>query len=111
MSGKGSPPVLGDFEQLVLFASMRLGDAGYGASIQRAISESAGRDVSLNAVYTTLERLEAKGLLRSWVGEPTPERGGRRKRHYALTAEGAAALRQAYRTLIAITAGLERQLR
>lgn len=104
------PSILGDFEQLVLFAALRLGPEGYGATIQREIDEQVGRDVSLNAVYTTLERLEAKGLVRSWIGEPTAARGGRRKRHYEVTSDGAAALRHAYRTFMAITAGLERRL-
>ena len=108
---QNEPIVLGDFEQLVLFATMRLGDEGYGASIQREISTCTGRDVSLNAVYTTLDRLETKGLLQSWTGEATPQRGGRRKKHYALLPSGRAALRRTYRTFHAITAGLERELR
>jgi DNA-binding PadR family transcriptional regulator len=111
MSGKSREPiVLGDFEQLVLFAAMRLGDEAYGASIQREISTCTGRDVSLNAVYTTLDRLETKGFVRSWTGEPTPQRGGRRKKHYALLPTGRAVLRLTYRTFHAITAGLDREL-
>lgn len=111
MSGKDDASVvLGDFEQLVLFAAMRLGDEGYGASIQREISDCTGRDVSLNAVYTTLDRLETKGFVRSWTGEPTPQRGGRRKKHYALLPAARAALRRTYRGFHAITAGLEREL-
>ena len=105
-----APAVLGDFEQLVLFAALRLGAEAYGASMQREIEACAGRSVSLTAVYTTLERLEQKGLVRSRMGEPTPQRGGRRRKHYALTARGEAAVRQAYRTLRLLTAGLERQL-
>jgi DNA-binding PadR family transcriptional regulator len=105
-----SAPVLGDFEQLVLFAALRLNPNGYGASIQREIEACASRSVSLTAVYTTLDRLEHKGFVRSRVGEPTPQRGGRRRKHYVLTAHGQAALRQAYRTLRLLTAGFERQL-
>jgi DNA-binding PadR family transcriptional regulator len=103
--------VLGDFEQLVLLAVLRLGDEGYGASIQREIEERAGRPISLNAVYTTLDRLEQKGLVRSWIGAPTAERGGRRRKHYALEASGRAALKQAYRTFRLMTAGFEGRLR
>ena len=102
--------VLGDFEQLVLFAVLRLGDECYGASLQREICDRTGRDVSLSAVYTTLDRLETKGLVRSWTGEPTPQRGGRRKKHYALLPAGRVAVRLTYRAFQAITAGLEREL-
>jgi DNA-binding PadR family transcriptional regulator len=70
----------------------------------------AGRSISINAVYTTLERLEKKGLVRSWVGEPNEQRGGRRRKHYALEPRGAAALRQAYRAFRRMTDGLERYL-
>jgi DNA-binding PadR family transcriptional regulator len=102
--------VLGDFEQLVLLGVLRLGGDAYGASIQREIEARAGRAVSLNAVYTTLDRLEHKGLVRSWIGAPTPERGGRRRKHYALEPAGSAALKQAYRTFKLMTAGCERHL-
>ena len=105
-----SSPVLGDFEQLVLMGVLRLGDDAYGASIRQEIHARSGRDVSINAVYTTLDRLESKGLLRSWVGDPTPQRGGRRRKFYALRPAGSAALRQAYRAFTAMAAGLERQL-
>src|SRR5215216_3569998 len=102
--------VLGDFEQLVLFGVLRLGDDAYGAAIRQEIHARSGRDVSINAVYTTLDRLEAKGLLRSWIGEPTAQRGGRRRKFYALRPAGVAALRQAYRAFAAMTVGLERWL-
>ena len=65
-------PVLGDFEQLVLLGVMRLDDQAYGAAIRQEIHARSRRNVSINAVYTTLDRLEQKGLLRSWVGDPTP---------------------------------------
>ena len=103
-------PVLGDFEQLVLLGVLRLGDEAYGAAIRQEIHARSRRDVSINAVYTTLDRLESKGLLRAWVGEPTPQRGGRRRKFYTLTASGAAALRQAYRAFTAMADGLEEQL-
>jgi len=105
-----SQPALGDFEQLVLFGVLRLADDAYGAAIRQEIHARSGRDVSINAVYTTLDRLEDKGLLRAWVGEPTPQRGGRRRKFYGLTLAGVAALRQAYRAVAAMAAGLERRL-
>jgi DNA-binding PadR family transcriptional regulator len=105
-----SPPVLGDFEQLVLLGVLRLAADAYGAAIRQEIHARSGRDVSINAVYTTLDRLEDKGFLRSWTGEPTPQRGGRRRKFYAPTASGIAALKQAYRAFTAMTEGLERRL-
>jgi DNA-binding PadR family transcriptional regulator len=107
---KSKASVLGDFEQLVLLGVMRLGDETYGASIRQEIHQRSGRDVSISAVYTTLDRLESKGLLRSWVGEPTAQRGGRRRKFYALKPAGAAALRQAYRSFTAMSSGLEHRL-
>jgi PadR family transcriptional regulator, regulatory protein PadR len=107
---KRAVSVLGDFEQLVLMGVLRLGDGAYGAAIRQEIHARSGRDVSINAVYTTLDRLESKGLLRSWVGEPTAQRGGRRRKFYALRPAGLAALRQAYRAFTAMAAGLEGHL-
>jgi DNA-binding PadR family transcriptional regulator len=107
---KAKEPALGDFEQLILLGVMRLGDDAYGAAIRQEIHARSGRDVSINAVYTTLDRLESKGLLRSWVGEPTPQRGGRRRKFYALRPSGLAALRQAYRALTAMADGLQGRL-
>jgi DNA-binding PadR family transcriptional regulator len=101
---------LGEFEQFVLLALVRLGTAAYGATIRRDIEARAGRRLSISAVYTTLERLEQKGLVRSWVGEPTPERGGRRKKHYALEPLGARALRRSYQAFAAMVNGLEEQI-
>lgn len=105
-----SNPVLGDFEQLVLLGVLRLGDDAYGAAIRQEIHARSGRDVSINAVYTTLDRLEGKGFLRSWTGEPTAQRGGRRRKFYALRPGGIAALKQAYRAFTAMAAGLEQRL-
>ena len=105
-----SRPVLGDFEQLVLLGVMRLGEDAYGAAIRQEIHARSGRDVSINAVYTTLDRLEGKGFLRSWAGEPTPQRGGRRRKFYAPTVSGVTALKQAYRAFTAMADGLERRL-
>lgn len=107
-SDKAQP--LGDFEQLVLMGVLRLDREAYGAAIRREIHERSGRDVSINAVYTTLDRLEGKGLLRSWVGQPTAERGGRRRKFYELRPTGVAALRQAYHAFHSMTEGLEGRL-
>ena len=107
---KTKQPVLGDFEQLVLLGVLRRSDDAYGAAIRQEIELRSGRDVSINAVYTTLDRLESKGLLRSWVGEPTPQRGGRRRKFYALRPAGLTALRQAYRALVAMADGFESHL-
>ena len=89
------PLPLGEFEQLVLLALVRLGADAYGATVRREIEARAGRAVSISAVYTTLERLEQKGLVRSWVGEPTAERGGRRRKYFELLPAGARALNTA----------------
>jgi PadR family transcriptional regulator PadR len=102
---------LGEFEQLILLALMRLGPDAYGATVRREIEEHAGREVSISAVYTTLERLEQKGLVRSRIGEPTPARGGRRRRHFEMLPLGARSLRDAYRALTGMTAGIERRLK
>jgi PadR family transcriptional regulator PadR len=107
---KARPHLLGDFEQLTMLAVLRLDAAGYGAAIQREIEAQTGRAVSINAVYTTLDRLETKGLLRSWIGEPTAERGGRRKKHYAVEPTGMAAIGRAYRAFRRMSRGLERRL-
>jgi DNA-binding PadR family transcriptional regulator len=109
---KRKAPVLGDFEQLVLLGVLRLElqDSAYGAAIRQEIHVRSGRDVSINAVYTTLDRLESKGFLKSWVGAPTPQRGGRRRKFYALRPAGVAALRQAYRAFTAMADGLQSRL-
>ena len=109
---KHSAPALGDFEQLVLLgvARLELQESAYGAAIRQEIHARSGRDVSINAVYTTLDRLEHKGFLKSWVGEPTPQRGGRRRKFYALRPAGLAALRQAYRAFTAMADGLQNRL-
>ena len=107
---KKAQPPLGDFEQLVLMGVLRLGDAAYGAAIRQEIHARSGRDVSISAVYTTLDRLEAKGFLSSWIGAPTAQRGGRRRKFYAMRPAGTAALQQAWRAITAMAAGLEARL-
>ena len=103
-------PPLGDFEQLVLMGVLRLGDTAYGAAIRQEIHARSGRDVSISAVYTTLDRLEGKGFLRSSIGAPTAERGGRRRKFYALRPAGTEALQQAWHAITAMAAGLEARL-
>jgi PadR family transcriptional regulator PadR len=83
---------LGQFEELVLLALVRLRGNAYGVTIRREIAERTGRGVSFGAVYTTLERLERKGYVSSRMGEPTPERGGRAKRYFRIEAPGIRAL-------------------
>jgi DNA-binding PadR family transcriptional regulator len=102
---------LGEFEQLVLLALVRLGPDAYGASVRREIETRTGRSIAISAVYTTLERLEQKGLVRSRIGEPTAERGGRRKKHFELLSPGARALKVAYEAFSTMTAGVEQQLK
>ena len=103
-------PTLGEFEQLVLLALTRLGQDAYGVPIADDIIARTKRDVSLGAVYKTLDRLELKGLIVSRMGAPTPERGGRRKKHYRLLATGQRALRQSIAGLRRMTDGLEPEL-
>jgi DNA-binding PadR family transcriptional regulator len=102
---------LGEFEQLVLLAVVRLGESAYGVSIADEIGSRTGREVSLGAVYKTLERLEDKGLVAGRVGQPTAERGGRRKKLYRVLAAGQRALRQSLEALRSMTQGLEPGLR
>lgn len=102
--GRGT--VLGEFEQLVLLALLRLGADGYGMQVRREIEERTGRDVSAGAVYATLDRLEEKGLVRSEVGDPTPERGGRARRTFEVTGNGARALDEARRIFARMAEGL-----
>src|SRR5258706_16140763 len=106
MWSRQNSDALGDFEQLVLLGVLRLDDEAYGAAIRQEIHRRSGRDVSINAVYTTLDRLERKGFLESWVGDPTPPRGGRRRKFYALRPPRAPAPAQAYPPIPALAAGL-----
>lgn len=97
---------LGDLEQLVMLALLRLGDEGFGAAVQREIAERSERDVTLGAVYTALARLEEKGFVRSRLGDPLPQRGGRRRRHYEVLPAGRAAIAEAWRAMRALSRGL-----
>jgi PadR family transcriptional regulator, regulatory protein PadR len=102
---------LGEFEQIVLLAVLRLGwDAAYAVSIADEIQRCTGRSVSRGSIYITLDRLESKGYLKSRLADPTPERGGRAKRYYALRPRAVEALRECRRQLIALWRGLEATL-
>jgi DNA-binding PadR family transcriptional regulator len=79
---------LGEFEQVVLLALLRLGHDAYGAAIRQLLHEQVNRNVAIGALYLTLERLEKKGMVNSTLGESTPERGGRAKRYFEVTAKG-----------------------
>ena len=100
--------MLGEFEQLVLLAILRVGESdAYGIPIRDEIARAAGREPTLGAVYKTLARLEDKGLVRSWEADPTPLRGGRRKRCYAVSAAGRRELRHGLAALRRMTSGLD----
>jgi len=90
---------LGQFEELVLLALLRLKENAYGVPIQREIAMRTGRDVSVGALYTTLDRLERKGYASSHRGDPTPERGGRAKRYFRIEAPGERALKHSRETV------------
>ena len=100
-------PVLGEFEQLVLLALVRLGADAYGATVSIEIEQQTGRPVSISAVHTTLDRLEEKGFVRSRLGEPTPQRGGKRKRHYGVQPLGLRTLQSSIRALKRMTDGID----
>jgi PadR family transcriptional regulator PadR len=97
---------LGEFEQLVLLALMRLGDDAYGVSVRDTLLQRTGRDVSFGAIYSTLRRLEAKGLVRSSLGDPEPVRGGRAKKHVVVLPRGRAALGEAQRAFKRLSEGV-----
>jgi PadR family transcriptional regulator PadR len=97
---------LGEFEQLVLLALLRLGPEAYGVAIRDEIEKRTGRSVALGAVYTTLLRLEDKGFVATRLGDPTPQRGGRRKKYYRPLAAGRRELATSIDALRRMTRGL-----
>jgi len=97
--------MIGEFEYLILTSAARLGRDSYGASIRREIEEATGRRCSIGALYTTLDRLEAKGFVKTWMGEPTPERGGRSKRLVEVTASGVKEASNFFRAITRISKG------
>jgi PadR family transcriptional regulator, regulatory protein PadR len=99
-------PSIGEFEQVVLLAILRLGEKAYGVSIRSEIAACAGRQPAPGALYTTLDRMEQKGLVQSWLGDPTPERGGRAKRYFSVTRKGRVAVTSAQRSYQRLLQGL-----
>src|SRR5215831_673813 len=99
---------LGHFEQLVLSAIVALGDKAYGVTIHEKVEQLAQpKSASPGAVYITLDRLEDKGLVRSWLADPTPERGGRRKRYYELQAAGERVLSESLKAALRMVGAVE----
>jgi PadR family transcriptional regulator PadR len=98
---------LGEFEQVVLLAILRLGVTAYGVTIRSEIAACTGREPAPGALYTTLDRMEEKGVVVSWLGDATPQRGGRAKRYFALTKAGRAALVKAQRAYQSLLSGLD----
>jgi PadR family transcriptional regulator PadR len=111
---------LGEFEQLALLAVLRLGEAAYGATIQEELDRTAGRSSAISSIYITLTRLEAKGLVRSWLEAPSEDeegadgkakrRGGRPRRYFAINAEGLEALKASRDMLLNMWDGVEQEL-
>jgi PadR family transcriptional regulator PadR len=101
------PDTLGEFEQIVLLAILRLDDSAYGATIRTEITNCTRREPAPGALYTTLDRLEEKSLVRSQMGDPTPERGGRAKRFFTVTKSGLSAVRNAQRSFQSLLKGLK----
>lgn len=97
---------LGEFEQLILFAILRLGDRACGVLIRENIEERGGRAVSAGAIYTALARMQERGLVKSWMGETATGKAGRPRKFYRLEPSGARALRDSYATLQAMAGGL-----
>jgi PadR family transcriptional regulator len=102
--------LLGSLEQIVLFALVRLGANAYGMTVRREIEDRTGRDLSIGAVYATLERLQAKGYVSSSLGEPTAERGGRAKRLFRIEGEGHRALHATQDAMRKMSVGLKNRL-
>ena len=97
---------LGTFEQIILTSLVLLGENAYGATVHEKVEELAEGSRSIGSVYTTLDRLEQKGYLKSWFGDPTPERGGRAKRFFEITGAGQRVLQQAMKVADNMVTGL-----
>jgi PadR family transcriptional regulator, regulatory protein PadR len=98
--------MIGEFEYLILTAATRLGEDAYGVAIRQAIEDATGRPCSIGALYTTLDRLEGKGLIKTWMGDPTPQRGGRPKRMVRVTARGIEAATAFYNAVMRVSRGV-----
>ena len=101
---------VGSLAQLLMFAVVRLGDDAHGLAIRQLVERESGRVVSHGALYTTMDRLERKGLVVSWIGSEVPDGGGRRRKLYRLTPSGARALRESWDGLAALAKGALRHL-
>ncbi|MGA2741576.1 MAG: PadR family transcriptional regulator [Bryobacteraceae bacterium] len=98
--------MLGEFEYLLLTAAARLGEDAYGAAMRQEIEGATGRRCSIGALYTTLDRLEAKGFVKTRMGDPTPQRGGRPKRMVRVTAKGIQAASEFYSAVTRASRGV-----
>jgi DNA-binding PadR family transcriptional regulator len=98
--------MLGEFEYLLLTAAARLGEVAYGAAIRQEIEDATGHACSIGALYTTLDRLEAKGFVRTHMGDPTPQRGGRPKRMVHVTPKGVEAATRFYNSVRHVSRGV-----
>jgi PadR family transcriptional regulator, regulatory protein PadR len=98
--------MLGEFEYLLLTAAVRLGEDAYGAAIRQEIESATGRRCSIGALYTTLDRLETKGLVETWMGDATPQRGGRAKRMVRVTVKGVQAASVFYAAVMEMSRGV-----
>jgi DNA-binding PadR family transcriptional regulator len=97
--------MLGDFEYLLITAAAGLGEDAYGAAIREEIEAATGRKCSIGALYTTIDRLETKGLLKTWMGDATPQRGGRAKRMVRVTPKGVLAAKAFYDVVTRVSRG------
>src|SRR5580692_1249354 len=97
--------MLGEFEYVLITTAASLGDQAYGAAIREQIARTTGRKCSLGALYTTIDRLETKGLLKTWMGDATPQRGGRAKRMIRVTAKGVQAAKDFYDAVTLVSRG------
>lgn len=102
---------LGELELIILLGLMRAGEGAHGAAIREEIARTTGREVTPGAIYPTLDRLEQRGLVRSYMGEPVAERGGRAKRHFVLLKPGLAEVRRTWRQFAMLADGLEASLK
>jgi PadR family transcriptional regulator, regulatory protein PadR len=97
--------MLGEFEYLLITAAASLGEEAYGAAIREEIETTTGRKCSIGALYTTIDRLENKGLVKTWMGEATPQRGGRAKRMVRITPKGVQAAKDFYEAVVRVSHG------
>jgi PadR family transcriptional regulator, regulatory protein PadR len=98
--------MIGEFEYLLITAAARLGDEAYGAAIREEIAAATGRKCSLGALYTTVDRLETKGFFKTWMGDATPQRGGRSKRMIRVTPKGVEAAKNFYDAVTRVSRGV-----